>query len=168
VGFVLFLLFIVVPIAELAVIVSVAREIGVLYTLAALFGFSIAGSILAKRQGLGVWYRMRTMLARGQMPSTEVVDGALILLGGALLLTPGFLTDILGISLLLPPVRAGIRRLARRQLRNMIDRHVWVGGARGGGSGGTRRARVVRVSTRRTTGEEPWEDEGGTGPGPGR
>lgn len=157
---VLFLLlaFIVVPIAELAVIVAVAQRIGLLWTLAMLFGFSIAGSVLAKQQGLEVWRRVRATLARGEMPSTEVVDGFLILLAGALLLSPGFLTDVVGVALLVPPARAGIRRVARRQFRGFVDRRVWGTSSE---RAGARRARVVRVASRRQPPEPgAWPPEG--------
>src|SRR5437016_1423392 len=69
-GLFLFLAFIVVPVAELAVIVAVAHQIGLLWTLITLFGFSILGSVLAKRQGLEVWRRVRSTLAEGEMPSS--------------------------------------------------------------------------------------------------
>src|SRR5919197_5510725 len=121
----LLLAFIAVPVAELAVIVAVAHHIGLLWTLATLFGFSILGSVLAKEQGLEMWRRVRVSLARGDIPSSEVVDGFLILLAGALLLTPGFITDAVGVLLLIPPARAGIRRLARVAFRRFVDRRVW-------------------------------------------
>jgi UPF0716 protein FxsA len=149
-GVFLFLAFIVLPIAELAVIVVFARNIGLLWTLVMLFGFSIAGSILAKQQGLDVWRRMRATLARGEMPSSEVVDGFLILLAGALLLTPGFLTDAVGVVLLVPPARAAVRRIARRVFGRYVDHRVFGPPA---GQQGARQARVVRVARR----EEPPE-----------
>jgi UPF0716 protein FxsA len=143
---ILLLAFIAVPIAELAVIVAVAHEIGLLWTLAMLFGFSIAGSVLAKQQGLEVWGRVRATLARGEMPSTELVDGFLVLLAGALLLSPGFLTDVVGVVLLVPPARAGIRRFATWQFGRFVERRIW-GTSRD--KGGAHRARVVRVSSTR-------------------
>lgn len=137
----LLLAFIAVPIAELAVIVAVAHQIGLLWTLVTLFAFSIVGSVLAKQQGLEVWRRVRLSLARGEIPSSEVVDGFLVLLAGALLLTPGFVTDAAGVVLLVPPARTGVRRLARGQFRRFVDRRV-----RGTSyqTGRARRARVVR------------------------
>jgi UPF0716 protein FxsA len=153
----LLLAFIVVPIAELAVIIAVAHSIGLLWTLTMLFGFSIAGSVLAKRQGLEVWRRVRATLARGEMPSTEVVDGFLVLLAGALLLTPGFLTDAAGVVLLVPPARAGIRRLSRRQFGRFVDRRVWGTYPE---KGRARRARVVRVSSTRPPKPGVWPPEG--------
>jgi UPF0716 protein FxsA len=114
---VLVLLFIVVPIAELAVILKVGQTIGVLNTIGALILVSVVGASLVKRVGLGVLRRARRQLDAGVLPGREVVDGIVVLMAGALLLTPGFLTDLFGLCLLLPPVRAGIRRSALRQLR---------------------------------------------------
>jgi UPF0716 protein FxsA len=151
VGAFLLLAFIVVPIAELAVIVAASHAIGLGWTLLLLFGFSFAGSVLAKRQGLEVWRRVRSTLEGGQMPSSEVVDGFLVLLAGALLLSPGFLTDVVGVALLLPPVRAVIRRAATRRFVGYVDRRVWGDAPRG--RGGPRRARVVNVASR----EQPSE-----------
>jgi UPF0716 protein FxsA len=115
----LFVLLLVVPVAELWVIVQVADGIGVLPTLLLLIFVSVAGAWLLKQQGVATWRRMRETLQRGQMPTREVADGALILLGGALLLTPGFLTDIVGLALIFPPTRAPVKavilaRVARR------------------------------------------------------
>ena len=111
----LILLFVLVPIAELWAILQVGAAIGVLPTIALLIADSILGSMLLRAQGRRAWTRLRDTLAAGRVPTTEVADGALIMFGGALMLTPGFLTDILGILLLLPPTRALLRpRLLRR------------------------------------------------------
>jgi UPF0716 protein FxsA len=106
----LLVLFVVVPIAELYVIVQIAGEIGILPTLALLVIDSIAGTMLMKSQGRAAWRRFNEATAAGKIPAREVADGALIILGGAFLLTPGFLTDILGFLLLIPPTRALFRR----------------------------------------------------------
>ena len=109
------LLFLVVPLVELYVIIQVGQAIGALNTIGLLLLDSIVGGWLMKREGLSVFRRIQEQLNRGVVPGTAIVDGFLILFGGALMLTPGFLTDLLGISLLLPPVRAVVRRvLARR------------------------------------------------------
>jgi UPF0716 protein FxsA len=112
----LVLLFIVVPIAELAVIIEVGQAIGVWWTIALLLADSILGSLLMRSQGRAVWRRFTDSLQAGRPPAREVVDGGLVLLGGALLLTPGFLSDFGGLLLLLPPSRAVIRRLLLRRL----------------------------------------------------
>ena len=121
-GLILLLLLIAVPIAELWVIVQVADSIGVIWTLVLLFAVSIAGAWLLKQQGVSTWKRLRETTARGGIPTKEVTDGALILLGGALLLTPGFLTDIVGIVLLLPPSRAAVKGVFRRFMARRAER----------------------------------------------
>jgi UPF0716 protein FxsA len=108
--FVLLALFVLVPIAELYVIVQIAGEIGILPTLALLVIDSIVGTMLMKSQGRAAWQRFNEATAAGRIPAREVADGALIILGGAFLLTPGFLTDIIGFLLLIPPTRALFRK----------------------------------------------------------
>jgi UPF0716 protein FxsA len=115
---ILLVLLIVVPLAEIYVILQVAHLIGLLPTLALLLVVSVLGAWLLKREGMAAWRRVRDATARGEMPATQVADGALVLLGGALLLTPGFITDLAGLLLLIPGVRvamrSGIRRLIWR------------------------------------------------------
>ena len=107
---VLLVLFIVVPLAELYVIIQIGQEIGVIPTLALLVVDSIVGTLLLRSQGGKAWRQFREASEAGRIPAREVADGALIILGGSLLLTPGFITDIFGLLLLLPPTRAMIRR----------------------------------------------------------
>jgi UPF0716 protein FxsA len=117
----LVLLFIVVPIAELAVIIQVGQVIGVWWTIGLLIADSILGSILMRAQGRAAWQRFNEAVRDGRVPAREVLDGALVIFGGALLLTPGFITDILGIMLLIPPARAVMRHiLARRLAHRMV------------------------------------------------
>lgn len=116
-GALLFFLLIGMPIAELYVIVQVAQGIGVINTLVTLFAVSVAGAWLLKQQGMATWARLQETLARGEMPGKEVTDGAMILFGGALLLTPGFITDAVGLILLLPPTRAALKGATRRLFR---------------------------------------------------
>ena len=117
---VLALLFLVIPIVELYVIIQVAHAIGVFDTLGLLVLDSLVGGWLMKREGMGVLRRLQAKLSTGELPSTELVDGFLILFGGALMLAPGFLTDVLGMALLLPPVRAVARRLLARRFKTTI------------------------------------------------
>ena len=136
---ILVITFILVPLAELAVLIAVGDWIGLVPTLILLLVVSVAGAWLAKREGLAAWRRLQLALSQGRMPTVEVTDGALILLAGALLLTPGFLSDVLGILLLLPPTRAIARRqlprLAERRMRRRRGRRVVVDGtARPAGS----------------------------------
>lgn len=110
----LILVFIVVPIAELYVIIQVGQLIGVVPTLLLLLADAVLGSMLLKHQGRGAWRRFNEALAGRRFPGREVADGALIIVGGTLLLTPGFITDIFGLFLLIPPTRALTRRLLKR------------------------------------------------------
>jgi UPF0716 protein FxsA len=110
----LILLFIVVPIAELFVIIKVGELIGVLPTLILLLADAVLGSMLLRHQGRGAWRRFDEALAARRFPGKEVADGVLIVIGGTLLLTPGFITDIAGLFLLIPPTRALARRLLKR------------------------------------------------------
>ena len=117
----LVLLFIVVPLVELYVIIQVGQAIGVWWTLALLVADSVAGSVLMRSQGRAAWRRFQAALAEGRMPGREVLDGVLVIFGGAFLLTPGFVTDVLGAILLAPPTRALVRRvLVRRFVPGMI------------------------------------------------
>jgi UPF0716 protein FxsA len=112
---ILLFLFVAVPILEIYVIIQVGQAIGALWTIALLIADSIAGSILMRSQGRAAWRRFQLALAEGRVPAREVVDGVLVIFGGAFLLTPGFCSDIVGALLLLPPTRALIRRaLVRR------------------------------------------------------
>lgn len=106
------LLFIVVPLAELYVILQVGDAIGVIPTILLLAADSLLGSLLLRSQGRSVWRQFNQALAEGRVPHREVLDGVAIIFGGAFLITPGFLTDIVGILLLLPPTRAALRRFA--------------------------------------------------------
>jgi len=145
---VLVILFILVPLAELAVILAVGKSIGVLATLLLLLVFSVSGAWLAKRQGLAAWRRFQLAMTEGRVPTREVADGAMILVAGALLLVPGFLTDLLGLVLLFPASRA----LARRWVPALARRRA------------SRRARVTVVgpgsesSTRVTWGRPELDD----------
>jgi UPF0716 protein FxsA len=111
----LLLIFLVVPIAELAVIIQVGELIGVWWTIALLIADSILGTLLMRTQGRAAWRRFNEAVRAGRVPAREVLDGGLVIFGGALLLTPGFLSDILGALLLLPPTRAIARGILVRR-----------------------------------------------------
>ncbi len=128
----LIVLFIVVPIAELYVIIQVGEAIGLWPTLALLLADALLGAFLLKHQGRGAWRRFNEALAQRRFPGKEVADGVLIVIGGTLLLAPGFLTDIVAIFLLVPPTRAIVRGLLRRFT---IGRFTVVGMPGGGGVG---------------------------------
>ena len=110
-------LLVVLFIAELWVIVQVASAIGVLQTVGLLIAITIIGIWLVKRQGVAVLGRLQSTLAEGRVPHRELVDGFLILAAGILLIPPGFITDAVGIALLVPPIRIGIRALLMRSFR---------------------------------------------------
>lgn len=110
----LVLLFVVVPLAELYVIIKVGQVIGPWWTIGILLADSIIGSLLLKSQGRSAWRRFNEAWRAGRLPQREILDGALVILGGALLLTPGFLTDVFGVLLLVPPTRAVIARRVSR------------------------------------------------------
>ena len=116
----LVVIFIVLPLAELYVIWQVGEAIGVVPTLLILAADSIIGSLLLKSQGRTVWRRFNDALAAGRVPHREVIDGVLVIFGGAFLITPGFITDILGLLLLLPPTRSLMRRLVLRALGGRV------------------------------------------------
>src|SRR5688572_33367698 len=113
---VLLVIFIVVPLAELYVIFKVGEAIGVPLTILLLAADSIIGSLLLKSQGRAVWRRFSETMAAGRIPHREVLDGVMVIFGGAFLITPGFITDVLGLLLLLPPTRFFMRRLVLRAL----------------------------------------------------
>jgi UPF0716 protein FxsA len=114
---ILLLLFIVVPIVEIYVIIQVGQAIGALWTIALLIADSIIGARLLAWQGRSAWRRFQDALAAGRMPHREIFDGVMIVIGGTLLLTPGFVTDVFGLLLLLPPTRAVIRRILVRSIQ---------------------------------------------------
>jgi UPF0716 protein FxsA len=129
----LILLFIVLPIAEIYVIIQVGELIGVWPTVALLVLDAVGGSMLLKHQGRGAWRRFNEALAQRRFPGREVVDGVLIVIGGTLLVTPGFITDVVGLFFLIPPTRA----LARAVLRRFTIGRIAVVGSAGSGFGGS-------------------------------
>jgi UPF0716 protein FxsA len=106
-----------VPIAELYVIVQVAGALGIPETILLLVAISVLGAWLARVAGVGVLYRLQRTIREGRVPSVEIVDGALVLFAGALMITPGFLSDMLAILLLLTPSRAVVRGVVLRRIR---------------------------------------------------
>jgi UPF0716 protein FxsA len=113
-------LFVVVPLVEIYVIIQVGQAIGALPTIALLVADSVLGWYLLRSQGRAAWRRFNTAIEQARVPAREVLDGILVVFGGALLLTPGFVTDVLGILFLLPPTRALVRRLLARRVAGRI------------------------------------------------
>ena len=131
----LLLLFLLVPIADLALLVSVGGRLGFAPTMGIVVATALLGSWLARREGAAAWTRVRQKMAGGGIPGPELIDGLVILVSGTLLLTPGFLTDIAGLLGLFPPTRA----LLRRALRSRFEHAVATGRAQvvhGGPLGG--------------------------------
>jgi UPF0716 protein FxsA len=146
----LVLLFLVAPLVELAVIVQVADAVGVLNTIGLLIAVSLVGAWLAKREGVITLRRIQLALGRGDIPSREVADGALILMAGALMIAPGFISDVVALLLLFPPTRAVFRPLLVRSLAKRGRARVTVRGTGGPGGPGPGADDIWDV--------ESWED----------
>jgi UPF0716 protein FxsA len=121
----LFVAFVVVPLVEIYVLIQVGQVIGPWWTILLLILDSLLGSWLIKREGGRAWQALRTALQTGRMPARELADGALILVGGTLMLSPGFVTDALGILLILPFTRPVARRLLTRMVaQRLVSRNA--------------------------------------------
>ena len=136
----LVVLLIVVPLLELYVLLQVGSWIGAVPTVLLLLAVSLLGAALLRREGLRAWRAFSAATAGGRVPGREVADGVLVVLGGALLLTPGFVTDAVGLLLLLPPVRAAVRQsltryAGRRLLGGIVPPPGREPGSRGPGGG---------------------------------
>lgn len=127
------LAFVVVPFVELFVLIQVGQVIGVWWTIVLVVLVAVAGSWLVKREGWAAWRRITSRVQGGEVPGHELVDGGLILLAGALLLTPGFFSDAFALLLLFPPSRAVARRVVMKRL---VARATLVRRPGGRGSGG--------------------------------
>lgn len=130
----LLFLFVAVPMLELALLVKLGEWIGFWPTMGIIVCTGLLGSTLTRRQGLAVWQQLQTRLQQGQLPGTEAIDGVIILMSGALLLTPGVVTDLVGFAGLFPPTRALIRLrvlrfLESRQQTGAFRFHVYTGGS---------------------------------------
>jgi len=169
--------FLVVPIVEIYVIIQVGEWIGPWPTVALLVVESLFGAWLIKHEGRRAWRLLRDAVASGQLPSRELADAGLVLVGGTLLLTPGFVTDIAGFFFVLPVTRP----IARRLLLAYLARRAVVtvarfgpvpgGGPAGNGTGGGRVVPGEVVRDQPGSGDEPRGDDPGDGPdskGPGR
>lgn len=135
---VVFVLLLVVPVLEIAAIIAVGRTIGGWQTLVLLVLESLLGAWLVRREGARAWGALTTALNTGRMPSRQLADAALVLVGGTLLLTPGFLTDVVGFFLILPLTRPTARRVLEAAVARRLMGGVFGGRGRGpgGGAGG--------------------------------
>jgi UPF0716 protein FxsA len=148
----LLLLFVLVPIAELALLIEIGNRIGLAATLALIVLTGVLGAGLARHQGLGVLAKIRSEMDQGRLPTGQLVDGALILVAGAVLMTPGVLTDALGFFCLIPPGR----RLLKKVLSRRFESAVQSGGVRmsadfGGGFPGSHPSSGTQRETRDVT-----------------
>jgi len=119
----LMLLFIIVPIVELALLIKVGQHIGAFNTISIVIGTGIAGALLAKSEGLKTLRGIQHDLELGIMPSERLLDGLFIFTGGLLLLTPGLITDMVGFLLLIPYTRGLVREWAKEIFRNSIEKN---------------------------------------------
>jgi UPF0716 protein FxsA len=119
-GWLVVVAFVVVPILEIYVIIQVGQVIGAWWTIALLIADSIFGAWLIRHEGRRSWDALTTALGSGRMPARELADGGLILVGGTLMLTPGFVTDLLGILLILPVTRPLFRRMLTRTVSRRL------------------------------------------------
>ncbi|WP_164021231.1 FxsA family protein [Pyxidicoccus trucidator] len=138
----LLLAFTVVPFIELYLLLAIGREVGFMPTLAMVLLTGLVGASLARREGARVMRSWRESMARGQVPEDGILSGALVLVGGALLVAPGVFTDVVGLLLLIPPTRrfvaARLRRSLERKVREGSVRVTTVGFGGFGGFQGTR------------------------------
>ena len=112
------------PVLELALLIKSGQVVGLWPTLAMVVGAGVLGAVIMSRQGMSVARRTREAIAQGRPPVGPVLDGAFLLLAGALLITPGFLTDVMALALLIPPIR---RKVARWCVRRLVERaHVQI------------------------------------------
>ncbi len=113
-------LFILVPLLDLAILVRIGQWLGFWPAMGLVLGTGMVGALLARSQGLGVLRGIRTEMSVGQIPSSRLLDGVLVLMGGLLLLAPGPITDAIGLVFLLPPGRRMVKRVLQRRLERMV------------------------------------------------
>ena len=119
--FKLFLAFALIPVAEIYLLIKVGNHIGALNTVILVIATAFAGAYLARLQGMQTMYRVRASLEQGLMPAEAMLDALLIFVAGIVLLTPGFLTDAMGLLLLIPETRFVFKRYLRRKLNRWIQ-----------------------------------------------
>ncbi len=117
----LFILFTIIPIAELYLLIKIGGMIGALNTVLIILFTAVIGAYLAKTQGFIVIKKINQALNEGRLPARELLDGLVVLLGGFTLITPGFLTDFIGLSMLFPPTRVLYIKLAVRIIQNKVE-----------------------------------------------
>tara|TARA_B100000073_G_scaffold141673_1_gene116594 strand:- start:15562 stop:16035 length:474 start_codon:yes stop_codon:yes gene_type:complete len=113
--------FLTIPLIEVWILLQIADLAGLLNTIGLLILTSIIGALLVRREGISVFRKAKNEITQGQMPEKQILDGFLILLGGVLMLTPGFFTDIIGFLLLFPPTRLLLRTVVIKRLNSRIS-----------------------------------------------
>ncbi len=121
---ILLMIFILVPIVELALLIELGKHLGVFGTLGLIVLTGVVGATLAKMEGLKLVFDIQNEMRFGRIPAPKLVDGVIILIAGVMLITPGLLTDIAGFLLLIPSFRDLIRKAAREAFRKRIDKGV--------------------------------------------
>ena len=119
--FKLFLLFAVIPVIELAILIKIGSFIGVTSTVIIVILTAIIGAYMVRLEGLGVLYRIQNNMQQGVFPGDELISGAMILMAGALLLTPGFFTDIIGFLMVIPASRNFIKEIVKKHIDKKIS-----------------------------------------------
>lgn len=131
----LLILFVVLPLVELCLVLLLGQYLGVAWTLVFIIGTGILGTWLARTQGISTYQRIQQELSQGRMPTDSLIDGALILLAGILLISPGVLTDLVGILLMIPPTRILFRRWLIAWFKRNFKIQTLVTGPRASGDG---------------------------------
>lgn len=119
--FKLFLIFAVIPVIELALLIKVGSIIGTMNTISIVILTAVIGAYMVRLEGLGVMSRIQANMQEGIFPAEELIDGMMILLAGALLLTPGFFTDVIGFFMVIPVSRNFLKRIARRYIEKKMS-----------------------------------------------
>lgn len=119
--FKLFLIFALIPVIELALLIKIGSYIGVLNTVIVVILTAVAGAYMVRAEGISVMYRIQQNMNQGVFPGDELINGAMILVAGALLLTPGFFTDVIGFLFVIPVSRAFFNKLIKRYIQNKIS-----------------------------------------------
>jgi UPF0716 protein FxsA len=115
-------LFTAVPIVELYILIKIGQLIGALPTIGIVLATGIAGAGLARQQGSRVWFEIQSQMQQGVFPADRLIDGLLLVVAGAVLITPGVITDVLGFLILIPFTRGFIRNWVKLRLQRMMDR----------------------------------------------
>jgi UPF0716 protein FxsA len=154
-----------VPLLELVLLIQVGQRIGAGWTILLVVASGVLGALMLRREGRRAWSRFQEALAAGRWPGDEVAQGALVLFGGALLLTPGFLTDVVGLLLLFAPSRAAVSALLRGRLMAQAGGAAWRRAKRAGSGGPEDTGLGIEVVEVRR--DDPDELPGGSGGGDG-